>query len=252
MPLHDWSRVSDTAFHHFHVFWLTHLSDVLTKELLPRGYYALVEPVAGEAVPDVLTLQASHGARGPSGQLPSLVRDDTAEGAVTLLSPAAVVQDLDPDYSQLARHILVRSEVEGDRVVAAVDLVSRGNKRSRTKATQFVDKTIGYLREGVHLVVLDPHAPSNIVPQGFHALVCESLGHEPPRSPPGRDRQIASYQIRDSGHPRALVEHLSVGDALPDIPLFLAPRYYVRLPLERTYEEAFGSVPERFRAVLTT
>ena len=61
---------------------------------------------------------------------------------------------------------------------------------------------------------------------------------------------MVSYQIRDSGHPRAYVEHITVGEALPDVPLFLAPRYYLRLPLERTYAEAFGSVPEKFRAAL--
>jgi hypothetical protein len=46
------------------------------------------------------------------------------------------------------------------------------------------------------------------------------------------------------------VEPVAVGDTLTDMPLFLAPDWYVSVPLEATYEPAYRGVPRRFREVL--
>jgi hypothetical protein len=48
----------------------------------------------------------------------------------------------------------------------------------------------------------------------------------------------------------AHVEPVAVGDALVDMPLFLAPGWYVSVPLEATYEAAWRGVPRRFREIL--
>lgn len=55
MPIHDWTKTYDGAFHDFHVSWLVQLKRTLNKGLLPPGYYAMGEQVIGGAVPDVLT-----------------------------------------------------------------------------------------------------------------------------------------------------------------------------------------------------
>src|SRR5437870_1590458 len=57
MPVHDWTRVLAGTFHHFHQAWITALSNALNDGLLPAGYYALAEQVAGSPHPDVLTLE---------------------------------------------------------------------------------------------------------------------------------------------------------------------------------------------------
>jgi hypothetical protein len=55
----------------------------------------------------------------------------------------------------------------------------------------------------------------------------------------------------DAGPPKtAYVEPVAVGDILKDMPLFLAPGWYVSVPLEATYQSAWRGVPRRFREVL--
>lgn len=46
------------------------------------------------------------------------------------------------------------------------------------------------------------------------------------------------------------VEHLAVGAALPEMPLFLRPDRYVNVPLEATYQEAYRGMPGFWRDVL--
>ncbi len=51
--------------------------------------------------------------------------------------------------------------------------------------------------------------------------------------------------------PEAFIEPVAVGDALPDMPLFLTPDVYVPLPLESTYQSAWGAVPAVWRDPLS-
>jgi hypothetical protein len=60
MPIHDWSRVFDGAFHDFHHVWIGELRNAVNAGILPPDYYAMAEQVAGPTVPDVLTLQSSE------------------------------------------------------------------------------------------------------------------------------------------------------------------------------------------------
>src|SRR5438045_3083457 len=64
MPIHDWSRVFDGAFHDFHLAWIVALRNTLNSGLLPPDYYAMVEQVARPTVPDVLTLKTTNGFNG--------------------------------------------------------------------------------------------------------------------------------------------------------------------------------------------
>ena len=58
MPIHDWTRVDDGIFHAFHVSWTVELAKALNQGILPAGYYALPEQIAGDTHPDVLALHA--------------------------------------------------------------------------------------------------------------------------------------------------------------------------------------------------
>src|SRR5437764_13416103 len=81
MPVHDWTRVSAGTFHDFHVAWIAELRRTLNGGLLPRGYYALAEQVAGEIIPDVLTLQTTNN----SGDTAAL-KEVFASGSTAVLS----------------------------------------------------------------------------------------------------------------------------------------------------------------------
>ena len=45
-------------------------------------------------------------------------------------------------------------------------------------------------------------------------------------------------------------EHLTTGQALPQMPLFLNPDRYVNVPLEQTYQTAYRGMPAFWREVL--
>src|SRR5438045_2430391 len=57
MPVHDWTRVDAGIFHDFHHALIEEIKRALNRGLLPPGYYAMAEQIAGGLGPDVLTLQ---------------------------------------------------------------------------------------------------------------------------------------------------------------------------------------------------
>ena len=48
----------------------------------------------------------------------------------------------------------------------------------------------------------------------------------------------------------AFIDFLSVGQSLPQMPLFLTADVYVAVPLETTYQLAWESMPKYWRSVL--
>ncbi|MBI4602660.1 MAG: DUF4058 family protein [Planctomycetes bacterium] len=258
MPIHDWSLVSAGVFHDFHHGWVGRLKSVLNEELLPQPFYALVEPLLGEAEPDVIALQARTASpwqqgeqQGEASGTEKRLRSDATEGAVALAPCPVRVEDIVLDaYARKTRQIVIKDAWEGDRAVAVIELVSVGNKTSRARADQFLRKRVGLLQNGVHLLILDLHRPTAIVPEGFHPKVSEDIGHEPSRPPADRPLSAVSYQVLEAGALRAHFVPLKAGDSLPEMPVFLSPHEFVRLPLERTYGEAFRSVSWKFREIL--
>ena len=43
MPIHDWARVDDAAYHSFQLGWACQLCDHLNRGLLPQPLYAMTE-----------------------------------------------------------------------------------------------------------------------------------------------------------------------------------------------------------------
>jgi len=43
MPVHDWTRVDASIFHHFRHDWITEIARALNRGLLPPSYYALAD-----------------------------------------------------------------------------------------------------------------------------------------------------------------------------------------------------------------
>jgi hypothetical protein len=72
-------------------------------------------------------------------------------------------------------------------------------------------------------------------------LVGESLGTRPADKP----LAVAAYDAGDEL--TTYVDALAVGDLLPDAPLFLAPGWYVNVPLEQTYMASWDVAPKPIR-----
>ena len=251
MPVHDWTRVEDGIFHAFHVGWTVELAKALNRGILPSGYYALPEQIAGETHPDVLALHADLDLGSENG---GQFANDGGGATLVLPSPAHVMTMAEPSYAQLSRIISIR-HVSGDHVVALVELISHSNKSTLESLGMLVNKTCNALRRGMHVLLVDLYPPGTRDPQGIHAVIWESMGGELPSTFPERPLTAVSYEAlgsaSDAQQLKAYVKPLDVGDLIPEMPLFLRPGQFVNAPLEATYQAAFDSLPQRWKSVVS-
>jgi hypothetical protein len=239
MPIHDWTRVSAGTFHDFHMAWIAELRKALNGGVLPPGFYAMSEQVSGEAHVDVLTLERTR----PDAAVPAITGVTSVLEAPPQVDITAVGSEAE-QYAALRRTLVIR-HASGDRVVALIEILSPGNKDREHSVQQFVDKAWSALAHGHHLLVIDLFPPGPADPQGMHAEIWAGYDPQPYFAPPGRPLAAAAYT---AGHrKKAYAQPLGVGDSLPSMPLFLDPTWYVSVPLEATYQEAFRGGPEPWK-----
>jgi len=245
MPVHDWTRVSAGTFHDFHVAWIIELRKALNRGILPAGFYALAEQVAGDIGPDVLTLKSDLPEAGlRSGPLPGRVT--AVKESPPRVDTTAVADEMEI-YALKRRSLTIRYSGD-DRMVAIVEVFSPGNKDRRRSFERLIDKAFSALTAGLHLLFVDLFPPGPHDPQGIHAALWSEFDSRPYRLPADRPLTLAAYSA--GSVPRAYVEPVSVGSPLPDMPLFLDEESYVNVPLEATYNEAWSGVPAKWMEVL--
>ncbi len=242
MPVHDWSRVSAGIFHHMHHSWIEEIQRVLNAGLLPSDYYALAEQRTAGYGPDVLALQVD------SGEDYIVAAPAHRNGRLMVAKPqVAVTAETDMEFYRRKQNVVAVRHVSDDRVVALVEVVSPGNKSSRSAMRSFVEKTAQLLDQRIHLLILDLHRPGSFDPQGIHAAIWEEIA-QTWDAPPDRPLTLVAYESAMTI--RAFVQPVAVGDALIDMPLYLEPNGYVPVPLESTYGRAFDVLPKRWRSVV--
>lgn len=239
MPIHDWTRVSDGTFHAFHVSWLSEIQIALNDGLLPQAFYAQAEQYTGPFGPDVLTLQTQERANL-----------DGDGGTVVVMAPPktrwSAQAEMDSYLSK--RRTLVIRHASGDRIVALIEIVSRGNKTSKKAFDAFVGKALEALAQGYHLLVVDLFPPTCRDPQGIHGAIWEQISDQPFELPADEPLTLATYSAGPIKE--AFVKPMAVGRELVPMPLFLAPEFYVHVPLEETYMAAYRGVAKKWKAVL--
>lgn len=242
MPIHDWSRVYPGIFHDFHNAWMIEFRKALNEGGLPSDYYAITEQHAGKYITDVLTLRDKDRPRDKASSVP--------KGGVAVVEvPPQVRRQLSLCASARAhRKTVAIRHISGDRLVAMIELVSPANKDREEHINEFVDKMEDALAHGIHLLVLDLFAPGKHDPNGIHGAIWDRLGDTPESPSKDEPFTLAAY-VADSPV-KAYLENVGVGGILPEMPLFLDPDYYVRIPLEATYLGAWSSTPQRWREVL--
>lgn len=251
MTMHDWTRVSAGTYHDFHNSWITHLKEALNAGVLPAAYYVLGEQRAGDIGPDVVTLRTEEAESDAGSSSPQREADQTGLIAVAEAPPHVQIRQEaaeDIGFYLKKRRTLVVRQASGDRIVALMEILSPANKHTRQTLDDFVDKVLSALREGVHVLVVDPMPPSRYDPDGIHGAVWDRLlagDYEPPDD---LSLTLVSYRVRNPI--TAYVEPIRVGSRLPDMPLFLTPEHYVPVPLESTYMQAWAGVPNRWRRVI--
>lgn len=246
MPVHDWSRVDANVFHHFHQRWTIAICDILNAGLLPEGYSALVEQHALGLVPDVLALQRRSRPKRP---------DDPPGGVLTATPPKTrLVMRAKDLLAARGNRVVIRHRL--GEIVCTIEIVSPGNKGSRSALQAFVEKSVEFLRHGVHLLVIDLFPPSPRDPQGIHKAIWDVFDEDEPFAlPADKPLTLAAYVAGDftAGiETTAYVEPIGVGDVLPDMPAYLERGGYVPVPLEATYQAAWATCPADMRELVET
>lgn len=240
MPIHDWTKVPAGLFHHFHQDWSIEIARTLNRGRLPRGLAALVEQRAGPPESEVLAIEtkAGWGEAAHNG------------GVATVTPPATrfVRRSTEQIYAGRANRIVVKHHL--GRTIAVIEILSPGNKDSRAALRDFLEKTIDFIRAGIHVLIIDVFPPSPRDPFGIHKVIWDEIVEEDFAVPPGKDRILVSYQA--GAERTAYIEPVGVGDALPDMPLFLTQALHVLVPLEPTYQTAWEAAPEEFRQAVET
>lgn len=244
MAVHDWTRVDAGIFHHFDTSWIAHLAEALNEGPLPPHYYALAEQRSGQIHPDVIALKS---AQGDAGRNPS-----KSDGAVAVAEfPPTVAVTMRPGIKEYAlkRRTLTIRHASDDRVVALIEIVSKANKDRESTVRDFADKVISALSQKIHVMIVDVFPPGPHDPTGMHGAIWRQIDDEQPyEMPHDKPLTVASY-FADS-IPVAYVEPIALGAELPDMPLFLDPDWYIKTPLEPSYELAYRGVPGRWREVI--
>ncbi len=220
MPLHDWR--DERGWSSLHAVWQTMLLDWLQLRL-PEGYRVYIGSVP------TLTIDANNG------------RPDLGVRNWTPTAPAATKSAIAPDREGVAVFELdpqtaVHVDLHG-QLIAAIELVSPRNKDRPDSRDRYTSRYFGYLRQGVHLLLID------LLPKpagfSFADAVAANLGFalEPCPAP-----FAISFRVGEPVPEGTLLavwrRPLAVGQPLPTIPLALTVRDDVPIDLEHTYTEA--------------
>ncbi len=155
MPIHDWSRVSDGMFHYFHQRWIGTIADWMNEGRLPEGFYAIGEVYANEVEPDVLAVEDRPPETGRANGHAS-----NGFGVALRESPPKTRFTWEAETeSYLAKKDLIAVRSVDGILVAVIEIVSAGNKSSQARFRKFLTKTIEFLDQGVHVLVVDLFPP---------------------------------------------------------------------------------------------
>lgn len=150
-------------------------------------------------------------------------------------------------YAGRANRVAIKHHL--GKTIAIIEIISPGNKDTRASVQDFLNKTIDFLRAGIHVLLIDL-LPRPRDPLGIHQLIGDEIGSDTFAFPPGKDHILASYEA--SEEKVAYVQPLAVGEALPEVPLFLSAGQHVKVPLESTYQVAWRDCPEDMRIAVET
>jgi hypothetical protein len=147
-----------------------------------------------------------------------------------------VVTDLP---AQDVYEVLVYEEKRHCRLVAAVEIVSPGNKYRPEHRRAFVSKCAGLLRERVSVVIVDIVTTRT---QNLYGELLELIGQsDPSLNPDPLPLSVAACRLTKRDNEWLLeswAQSLGLGRPLPTVPLWLADNLAIPLDLEESYEQS--------------
>lgn len=225
-PLHP-KRPWDTC----HATWTVCLAEALNKRWLPAGYYANVQTHAQAVEIDVATYeQEQASATGSSGSTALATAPAWSPPVATLSLPAIFPESFE---------VRVMSEESSAPLVAAIEMISPGNKDRPAARRQFAIKCAAYLNQGVSLIIVDVVTTRKA---NLHREIMRVMEAD------------ESYYLRDLAAQYAVAYRpvlreskeeidlwsasLAVGAELPVLPMRLTGDLFVPVDFEDTYMDA--------------
>lgn len=240
MPLLDHFHapvIERRSWEGFHGMWAAAIVEALNRDVLAEEYFADMQVHVGSQVEvDVATLNEPAG--GGPRQGGNGASTATAPRAAPAWAPPAaplVLPTVFPDEIE----VQVFATTAGATLVAAIELVSPGNKDRPEARRAFAAKCVAYLTRGIGLVVVD--IVTNRL-ANLHNEVIGLLGQGEQFQMP-RDTGTYAVAYRPSRQPggdqiELWPEPLEIGRPLPVLPLALRNAGVVPVDLEATYSEA--------------
>ena len=217
----------------FHATWTTALADLLNREVLPPGFIALEQLHPGAPVEiDVATFEEETAAGSRGGQAGSAT---LARAIWTPSVPPVILPGIFPDGFTVE----ILSQEGGRTLVAAIELVSPGNKDRESKRRLFAAKCATYLARGAGLVVVDVVTSRK---GNLHNELVSLLGLEESLQMPAQTSlyAVAYRPLRreDNDEIETWPLPLVIGQTLPTVPLSLGAELCLALDLEAAYADA--------------
>jgi len=204
----------------FHSHWASTLTVDINRQL-PDGWFA--EPnVQWSIEVDVATYEEAGQLVGAAAASPEDVPWE----------PPAPDKTIDFDLRTDVVEVRVHNDMPGVPMVGVVEIVSPANKDRPETRDAFVSKCDTFLRDAIGLAMIDIVTNRHA---NMHSLLVERFGET---APSGEELYAAAYRPmrRDESAELALwYKPLSIGAALPSLPLFLKNGPMVKLNLAETY-----------------
>jgi hypothetical protein len=225
-PRHHWES--------FHSNWATRLADALNDGLLPPEFLAEEYTHAGTRLEiDVATFETSSARPAPppnGGGVATLATPAWAPPAAFRTMPAVF-----PDVFE----VRVFSSSGGLTLVAAIELISPGNKDRPEERRAFAAKCASYLSQGIGLILIDivTNRQANLHNETMRLMAAAAEFDLP--------AEVNLYAVAYRPvlrHDRAEIDFwpasCAVGSPLPLLPLRLTGDLFVPVDFEATYQEA--------------
>jgi hypothetical protein len=230
MPLRDHFHPPLSVYRHWeslHSKWSGSIVDQLNEQLPPR-YFAEPHVHRGSTVEiDVGTFEGRSDVAEQGGVATAVW--SPPRPTLTAPLPAAAFESFE---------VRIINDEAGPRLVAAIELVSPGNKDRPLARRAFAIKCAAYLQQGVSVMVVDIVTSRTA---NLHRELADLLSLAPDVSGTTTALHAAAYRTliaAEEGRLETWLEPLALGARLPTLPLWLNAYDCVGVDLEQSYEAA--------------
>jgi hypothetical protein len=216
----------------FHSNWSTKLADALTERWLPSNYIAEEHAHFGPSVEIAVATFEREASAMEEG------RGAAATAEAKVWSPPDADGVLPAVFPETFE-VRVSSTDTGPKLVAAIELVSPGNKDRPAERRAFAAKCASYLYQGISVIIVDivTNRRANMHNEILRVMEAGDLLQLPPEA----YLYSVAYRPLRRG-PRDDIDiwrvPLEIGQPLPVLPLGLRADLVIPVDFETTYAEA--------------